>query len=95
MFAALIYKLHDSCQQTKERLHLAALSHQLCLLMPNMLHLLQDFFEDVFEEMAQFGEIENLNVCDNLADHMVGNVYLKFRDEEAAASALQVGTEAV
>ena len=50
---------------------------------------LQDFYEDVFEELAQYGEIENLNVCDNLADHMVGNVYVKFRDEEAAAKALQ------
>lgn len=48
----------------------------------------QDFYEDVFEEVAQFGEIENLNVCDNLADHMVGNVYVKFRDETAAAAAL-------
>lgn len=50
---------------------------------------MQDFYEDVFEELAQFGEIENLNVCDNLADHMVGNVYVKFRDEESAARALQ------
>jgi len=49
----------------------------------------EDFYEDVFEELAQYGEIENLNVCDNLADHMVGNVYVKFRDEEAAAKALQ------
>lgn len=49
----------------------------------------EDFYEDVFEELAQFGEIENLNVCDNLADHMVGNVYVKFRDEESAARALQ------
>lgn len=51
----------------------------------------EEFYEDVFEEVAQFGEIENLNVCDNIADHMVGNVYIKFRDEEAAAKALQVG----
>lgn len=49
----------------------------------------EEFYEDVFEELAQYGEIENLNVCDNLADHMVGNVYVKFRDEEAAARALQ------
>jgi len=28
-------------------------------------------------------------VCDNLADHMVGNVYAKFTDEEAASKALQ------
>ena len=53
---------------------------------------LQDFYEDVFEEVAQFGEIENLNICDNLADHMVGNVYVKFRDETAAAAALQALT---
>ncbi|CAD7701123.1 unnamed protein product [Ostreobium quekettii] len=49
----------------------------------------EDFYEDVFEELCVFGEIENLNVCDNLADHMVGNVYVKFRDEESAAKALQ------
>lgn len=42
----------------------------------------------MFEELAQFGELENVNVCDNLADHMVGNVYVKFREEEAAAKAL-------
>jgi hypothetical protein len=48
----------------------------------------QEFYEDLFEELAQHGEVENLNVCDNLADHMVGNVYVKFREEEAAAKAL-------
>ncbi|KAK9868560.1 hypothetical protein WJX84_010682 [Apatococcus fuscideae] len=48
----------------------------------------EDFYEDIFEELAKHGEIENLNVCDNLADHMVGSVYVKFRDEEGAAKAL-------
>ena len=50
----------------------------------------QDFYEDVFEELAKFGEVENLNICDNIADHMVGSVYVKFIDENAAAMALQV-----
>lgn len=50
---------------------------------------LQDFYEDVFEELDKYGEVENLNVCDNVADHMVGNVYIKFRDEESAARCLQ------
>ncbi|KDD73606.1 hypothetical protein H632_c2013p0, partial [Helicosporidium sp. ATCC 50920] len=49
----------------------------------------EDFYEDVFEELAKFGEVEYLNVCDNLADHLVGNAYAKFRDEEGAARALQ------
>ena len=50
---------------------------------------MQDFYEDIFEELAKYGEIENLNVCDNLADHMVGSVYVKFADENGAAAALQ------
>jgi hypothetical protein len=32
---------------------------------------LQDFYEDLFEELSKYGELESLNVCDNLADHMV------------------------
>lgn len=31
------------------------------------------------QELAKFGEVQNLNVCDNLADHMVGSVYAKAR----------------
>jgi len=49
----------------------------------------EDFYEDIFLELDKFGEVEHLCVCDNLADHMVGNVYIKFRDEEGAARALQ------
>ncbi|KAG6507926.1 hypothetical protein ZIOFF_033280 [Zingiber officinale] len=50
---------------------------------------LQNFYEDLFEELSKYGEIESLNVCDNLADHMVGNVYVQFREEEHAANALR------
>ncbi|KAJ8762357.1 hypothetical protein K2173_007515 [Erythroxylum novogranatense] len=49
----------------------------------------EDFYEDIFEELNKFGEIESLNVCDNLADHMIGNVYVQFREEDQAAAALQ------
>jgi splicing factor U2AF 35 kDa subunit len=45
------------------------------------------FPNPVFEECALFGEVEGLNVCDNLADHLVGNVYVKFVDEEHALAA--------
>ncbi|EPS71674.1 hypothetical protein M569_03083, partial [Genlisea aurea] len=48
----------------------------------------EDFFEDIFEELSKFGEIESLNVCDNLADHMIGNVYVQFKEEDQAAAAL-------
>ena len=47
------------------------------------------FFEDVFIELEEkYGEIEELNVCDNLGDHLIGNVYVKFKKEEDAENAV-------
>jgi len=47
-----------------------------------------NFFEDCFVEAEEkYGEIEEMNVCDNLGDHLVGNVYIKFRREEDAEKA--------
>ena len=48
-----------------------------------------DFYEEVYDELAGYGEIEELNVCENLGDHMVGNVYCKFADEEHSDAALK------
>ncbi|XP_029636792.1 splicing factor U2AF 35 kDa subunit isoform X3 [Octopus sinensis] len=49
-----------------------------------------DFFEEVFCEIEdKYGEIEEMNVCDNLGDHLVGNVYVKFRYEEDAEKAVK------
>ncbi|KAL1549335.1 splicing factor U2af small subunit B-like [Salvia divinorum] len=49
----------------------------------------EDFYEDLFQELSKYGDIQSLNICDNLADHMVGNVYVQFREEDQAQSALQ------
>jgi hypothetical protein len=38
--------------------------------------------------LFRYGEVEEMNVCDNLGDHLVGNVYIKFRTEEDAAKAV-------
>lgn len=44
-----------------------------------------NFFEDVFVECEdKYGQVEEMNVCDNLGDHLVGNVYVKFKREEDA-----------
>ncbi|KAL6090696.1 hypothetical protein STEG23_013573 [Scotinomys teguina] len=49
-----------------------------------------DFFEEVFTEMEEkYGQVEEMNVCDNLGDHLVGNVYVKFRHEEDAEKAVK------
>ena len=29
------------------------------------------------EAEDKYGEVEEMNVCDNLGDHLVGNVYIK------------------
>ena len=40
--------------------------------------------QEVYEEFSNFGHLEDLHVVDNLGDHLVGNVYAKFYDEEDA-----------
>lgn len=52
----------------------------------------EEFYEDIFEELSNYGEVEELNVCDNVSDHMFGNVYVKFSDEESAQKAMQALT---
>eukprot|EP00924_Labyrinthula_sp_SR-Ha-C_P004272 augustus_masked-scaffold_3-processed-gene-19.11-mRNA-1 protein AED:0.03 eAED:0.03 QI:0/0/0/1/1/1/2/0/813 len=47
----------------------------------------EDFYFDIFEELAKFGELEEVIVCDNLCEHLLGNVYVKYYDEEDADQA--------
>ncbi|XP_062499411.1 splicing factor U2AF 26 kDa subunit-like [Corticium candelabrum] len=48
-----------------------------------------EFFEDIFLELEEkYGPIDEMNICDNLGDHLVGNVYIKFRHEEDAEKAV-------
>jgi len=49
----------------------------------------EEFYLDVFEEFEKYGEIEEMNVCENVCDHMLGNVYIKYRTEEQAEEALK------
>ena len=39
--------------------------------------------------MANFGEIEDMVVVDNISDHMVGNLFVKYYREEDAEKALE------
>ena len=50
-----------------------------------------NFFEDCFIEIEEkYGEIEEMNVLDNVAEHLVGNVYIKFRREQDAEKAVKM-----
>ncbi|KAK9356070.1 hypothetical protein V1505DRAFT_363910 [Lipomyces doorenjongii] len=45
------------------------------------------FYEDFFCEAAKFGEVEEVVVCENNNDHLIGNVYCRFKYEEDAQKA--------
>ncbi|KAI8837943.1 hypothetical protein BJ741DRAFT_642238 [Chytriomyces cf. hyalinus JEL632] len=47
------------------------------------------FYEDMYVEMCKYGEVEELNVCDNVGDHLLGNVYVMFKFEEDAGKAVE------
>ena len=46
------------------------------------------FYEDMFCEFAKYGEVETIVVCDNTGDHLIGNVYARFKYEEDAQKAI-------
>ena len=43
----------------------------------------------MFLELAKYGEVEELHVCDNIGEHLLGNVYVKFYDEQDADKAMR------
>ncbi|CAN6643002.1 hypothetical protein TRVA0_019S01992 [Trichomonascus vanleenenianus] len=45
------------------------------------------FYEDIYSEASLFGKVEEMVVCENSNDHLMGNVYARFRYEEDAAKA--------
>ncbi|KAI5476023.1 splicing factor U2AF 35 kDa subunit [Pseudohyphozyma bogoriensis] len=47
------------------------------------------FYEDVFCELVKFGNLLELHICDNVGDHLIGNVYARYNYEDEAASAVE------
>ena len=48
-----------------------------------------DFFEEVFLMMMEFGRVQEMYIVDNLCDHLLGNVYVKFETDVQAQAALE------
>ncbi len=61
-----------------------------CALTPDQLLQHFDlFYEDIFIELGiKYGEIEELNICENIGDHLIGNIYVRFKNEEDASKAV-------
>jgi len=49
----------------------------------------EEFYEEIAEEFLKYGDVETVNVLENLGDHMFGNVYVKFNEEEMAEKCLK------
>lgn len=47
-----------------------------------------EFYEDFFVELAQFGSLVEMHVCDNISEHLIGNVYARYEREEDAQRAV-------
>ncbi|KAG8809900.1 hypothetical protein FRC17_003183, partial [Serendipita sp. 399] len=45
-------------------------------------------FEDLYCELSKFGHLMELHVCDNVGDHLIGNVYARFEWETEAQAAV-------
>eukprot|EP00468_Gymnochlora_sp_CCMP2014_P002909 CAMPEP_0167752750 /NCGR_PEP_ID=MMETSP0110_2-20121227/7316_1 /TAXON_ID=629695 /ORGANISM="Gymnochlora sp., Strain CCMP2014" /LENGTH=361 /DNA_ID=CAMNT_0007638409 /DNA_START=1 /DNA_END=1086 /DNA_ORIENTATION=- len=42
----------------------------------------ENFYEEILDELKKYGNIEELNVLENMGDHLVGNVYVKYKTED-------------
>jgi len=48
----------------------------------------ENFCEDLVEECMKYGEIEEVLTYSNMGDHMIGNTFVRFADEDQAAACL-------
>ncbi|KAK1922186.1 splicing factor [Papiliotrema laurentii] len=46
------------------------------------------FYEDFYIELCKYGHLLELHVCDNVGDHLMGNVYARFEWEAEASKAV-------
>ncbi|GAA5913085.1 hypothetical protein JCM5296_001674 [Sporobolomyces johnsonii] len=47
------------------------------------------FYEDVYCELVKYGNLLEMHVCDNVGDHLIGNVYARFDWEDEAQRAVE------
>ena len=58
---------------------------EICTQKPAVLQTrFEDFFSEIHVEMRKYGVVEEMHVLDNLSDHLVGNVYIRFKERKMA-----------
>ena len=46
-----------------------------------IIHNLEQTYIEIFLEVAKFGEIKEMFIVDNIGDHLIGNIFIKFVTE--------------
>lgn len=46
------------------------------------------FFADFFKGLSEYGNLIEMHVCDNVGDHLIGNVYARYETEDDAQRAV-------
>uniref|UniRef100_A0AC34QWG0 Uncharacterized protein n=1 Tax=Panagrolaimus sp. JU765 TaxID=591449 RepID=A0AC34QWG0_9BILA len=70
--------------------HVQPLSTRICSNSADDVAIFEDFYEEVYKEVeACYGKINQMHVCENLGEHLIGNVYIKFRKYSAAERAVK------
>lgn len=49
---------------------------------------LEQWYAEVFLEIAKYGEILEMHILDNIGDHLLGNVFVKFVSEKDAENVM-------
>ena len=49
-----------------------------------------DLYEDLFVELSKYGDLVEMHICDNIGEHLIGNVYARHETEDDAQRATDI-----
>ena len=60
-----------------------------CDVLASQTHL-ESFFEEIFAQCSRIGPVEELKISDNIGDHLLGHVFVRFVRDSDARTALEI-----
>uniref|UniRef100_A0AC35FY58 Uncharacterized protein n=1 Tax=Panagrolaimus sp. PS1159 TaxID=55785 RepID=A0AC35FY58_9BILA len=69
--------------------HVQPLTAQIASSSQEALTIFEEFYEEVFTEIDEsYGRINQMHVCENMGEHLIGNVYINFYNHSSANRAI-------
>lgn len=86
-------KPHFSCTLLIPKMYTPPTPDPQTGVLPDTFEHFEDFYEEVLDELKQFGAVEDMVVVENLGEHMNGNTYIKVsRGASGACACMRVST---